>query len=117
MTHEINGPYHKPSGDLMLVPTEPTIEMLNAYDEARAATSVTAGGVETYNPHQSYYAFLAASPKNKTLNDVHEDGRNIERARCAAIVSAARMGEIDGDFRALLSRINGGDPFPESKTE
>ena len=38
-------PIKKPAGTVMLVPTEPTTEMLNAYDEARAATTMTAGGV------------------------------------------------------------------------
>jgi hypothetical protein len=56
-------PYEKPAGEYMLVPTEPTIEMLNAYDEARAATTMVTNGLETYNPHQSYWAMLAAAPK------------------------------------------------------
>lgn len=36
-----------------------------------------------------------------------------ERARCVAIVNAARSGEIDGDLRCLISRMTSGDPFPE----
>lgn len=40
----------------------------------------------------------------------------IERDRCAAIVMAARMGEIDTDFRSILYRIKSGDPFPKPET-
>jgi hypothetical protein len=56
-------PYPKPAGDYVLVPTDPTIEMLNAYDEVRVATTMVTNGLETYNPHQSYWAMLAAAPK------------------------------------------------------
>lgn len=31
-----------------------------------------------------------------------------ERERCAAIVQAARAGEIDKDFRSIISRIKDG---------
>lgn len=34
-----------------------------------------------------------------------------ERKRCAAIVNAARHGEVDGDFRCLRSMIEGGEPI------
>lgn len=54
--------YPKPRDEFMLVPTEPTIAMLSAYDEARAATTMKPGDVETYNPHQSYWAMLNAAP-------------------------------------------------------
>lgn len=53
----------KPEPKHIIIPSEPTQEMLNAYDEARAATTMTAGGIETYNPHQSYWALLNAAPK------------------------------------------------------
>lgn len=33
-----------------------------------------------------------------------------ERERCRAIISRARHGEIDGDLRCLISRIEGGEP-------
>lgn len=56
-------PIKKPDPKHIIVPTEPTQEMLNAYDEARMATTMTAGGIETYNPHQSYWALLNAAPK------------------------------------------------------
>jgi hypothetical protein len=36
-----------------------------------------------------------------------------ERVRCSAIVMAARMHEIDTDFRSILGRIDRGDVFPE----
>lgn len=39
-----------------------------------------------------------------------------ERARCAAIVRAARFGEIDGDFRGLIYWIEDGDPYPDEET-
>jgi hypothetical protein len=32
-----------------------------------------------------------------------------ERERCRNIISAARFGEIDDDFRSLISRIESGD--------
>jgi len=35
-----------------------------------------------------------------------------ERARCAEIVQLARFGEIDGDFRSLIHRIENPDPEP-----
>lgn len=64
MGAEIKLAYPKPAGNWMLVPTEPTIEMLNAYDAARTATTMKPpGSSETYNPHQSYWALLAAAPK------------------------------------------------------
>lgn len=54
----------KPEAKLVILPTEPTQEMLNAYDEARAATTMhPPGSIETYNPHQSYWALLNAAPK------------------------------------------------------
>lgn len=46
-----------------------------------------------------------------------EAARDAERKRCIAIVSAARFGEIDGDLRCLISRMEGGKPFPEDKQE
>lgn len=39
-----------------------------------------------------------------------------ERARCVAIVNAARFGEIDGDLRCIRSRIESGEAFPEPVT-
>lgn len=33
-----------------------------------------------------------------------------ERARCAAIVQRAREGEIDGDLRSIIHRIQTGGP-------
>jgi len=36
-----------------------------------------------------------------------------ERARCAEIVQLARFGEIDGDFRSLIHRIENPDPEPQ----
>lgn len=62
-------PIKKPAGDFVVVPTEPTIDMLNAYDEARAATTMkgqpAGDGLpappDTYNPHQSYWALLHAA--------------------------------------------------------
>lgn len=38
-----------------------------------------------------------------------------ERDRCLRIVHAARMGEIDGDFRCIASRIRSGEPYPETE--
>jgi hypothetical protein len=40
-----------------------------------------------------------------------------ERARCIAILQAARFGDIDGDLRSLISRIESGDPFPDPNDE
>ena len=40
-----------------------------------------------------------------------------ERKRCATIVLAARMGEIDQDFRSVHHRIKSGDPFPSTEPE
>lgn len=40
-----------------------------------------------------------------------------ERARCARIINAARIGEIDGDLRSIRSRIESGDEFPEIQGE
>lgn len=57
-------PIKKPEAKHIIVPTEPTQEMLNAYDEARAATTMhPPGSIETYNPHQAYWALLNAAPK------------------------------------------------------
>jgi hypothetical protein len=38
----------------------------------------------------------------------HEAGVQHERERCAAIVMAARFGELDQDFRAIIHMIEGG---------
>jgi len=40
-----------------------------------------------------------------------------ERERCAKIVLAARMGEIDQGFRFIHHRIKSGDPFPSTEPE
>lgn len=39
-----------------------------------------------------------------------------ERQRCVDIVSAARFGEVDRDFRALVHMIEGGRSAEEIKT-
>lgn len=57
-------PVKRPDAEWVMVPTEPTPEMLSRYDEARLATTTIAGGVATYNPHQSYWAMLAAAPEH-----------------------------------------------------
>jgi hypothetical protein len=36
-----------------------------------------------------------------------------ERERCLRILRAARYGEIDGDIRSLIHRIDCGAPFPD----
>lgn len=89
----MNLPIEKPSGAHVLVPTEPTIEMLNAYDEALSATTMNTyvpghGNVATYNPHQSYWALLNARPNAasdgghyfyKISEDRKEEARDILR--------------------------------------
>lgn len=63
-------PYPKPEVEYMLVPTEPTQAMLDAYDEARHATTISPpSGRETYNPHQAYWAMLNAVPKSKSFHE------------------------------------------------
>lgn len=37
-----------------------------------------------------------------------DQGVQQERERCAAIVTAARFGELDQDFRAIIHMIEGG---------
>jgi hypothetical protein len=54
----------KPPGAFVVVPTEPTLEMLDAYDEARVLTS-RAGDVDG-SRHRAYWALLAAAPKFET---------------------------------------------------
>lgn len=87
-------PYPKPAGEFVVLPTEPTTEMLNAYDEARAATTMhPPGSIKTYNPHQSYWALLNAAPANKELERLRE----IERAAMAlstAMVESEAKGAV-----------------------
>ena len=40
-----------------------------------------------------------------------------ERERCAAIVQLARHGEIDGDLRCIIARIEDGDTIAAIKAE
>jgi hypothetical protein len=40
-----------------------------------------------------------------------------ERKRCAGIIQLARFGEIDGDLRCLISRIEGGDTLDQIAAE
>lgn len=40
---------------------------------------------------------------------------SIERTRCAEIVSAARFDEVDRDWRAIGSMIDGGQTIAEIK--
>ena len=44
----------------------------------------------------------------RTIRLIQEEARAQERDRCVAIVQAARCGEIDQDFRAIISMIEGG---------
>lgn len=44
----------------------------------------------------------------KLLTWSFERAINDERARCAALVQAAREGEADTDFRSIISRIRSG---------
>lgn len=63
---DVELPIKKPEGEFVLLPIEPTTEMINAYDEAREATTlytrVDGRPIVTYNPHQSYWAMLHAAP-------------------------------------------------------
>ena len=45
-----------------------------------------------------------------TAAGVARDAVTAERERCYAIVEKARFGEIDGDFRSLLHRIESQTP-------
>jgi hypothetical protein len=58
---------------------------------------------------------LATTPQPIGLYTPDEEAGLIkeERARCVAIVNAARSGEIDSDLRCVRSRIESGEPFPE----
>jgi hypothetical protein len=38
-----------------------------------------------------------------------------ERERCERIVMAARIGEIDQDFRCVWNYVHGGSPYPEAQ--
>lgn len=58
---------------------------------------------------------------NDPVNGVCQAGETWDRAtarerkRCAGIVKAARFGEIDGDLRSLIGRIERGEPVPAAK--
>lgn len=45
------------------------------------------------------------SPEAKFIDAEIARGVTRERERCAAIVQAAREGEIDGDLRSIIHRI------------
>lgn len=44
-------------------------------------------------------------------------GADAEIERCSAIVSLARFGEIDGDFRSLIHRIESNTPAVKDKDD
>lgn len=44
----------------------------------------------------------------EALNQALKASSDLERERCAGIVSAARFGEVDQDFRAIHHMIEGG---------
>lgn len=80
--------YPKPEAKLVIVPSDPTPEMLNAYDEARGATTMhPPGSIETYNPHQSYWALLNAAPR--VVNSDMDIFPRAEIARLRKIEEAA----------------------------
>lgn len=59
---------------------------------------------------------LDASDADLALARIESDRsilRDAERKRCTDIVKAARFGEIDGDLRSLIYRIESGDAFPD----
>lgn len=41
----------------------------------------------------------------QSKKEAYEAGKNAERKRCLDIISAARHGDIDQDFRSILHRI------------
>lgn len=107
-------PIKKPEGEFVRVPTDPTIEMLNAYDEARAATTMTAGETMTYNPHQSYWALLNARPVEDVASPVRGDlqialdralARNNELYRMITFLRQ-RDGECIGDHPSWIAGMD-----------
>ena len=48
-----------------------------------------------------------------TLNEALITAADNERVRCAGIVSAARFGKVDQDFRAIGHMIEGGRPVED----
>ena len=97
-------PIKKPDAPFMMVPTEPTPEMLDAYDQARLATTIKGTGwaatkdspelPETYNPHQSYWALLNAAPANKEYKRL----RAIEEAAMALSTAMVESEAKGGDY-------------------
>lgn len=53
-------------------------------------------------------------PTSQESNEIFDEGVKAERARCVAIVNAARFGNIDGDLRSIRSRIESGEDFHET---
>ena len=90
-------PFPKPDTEFVVVPSEPTIEMLNAYDAARAATTMTANGMETYNPHQSYWALLKAAPPD----DAYKRLLKIEAAALALSTAMVENEAKGADFELV----------------
>ena len=43
------------------------------------------------------------------MTQINDGGVASETARCRRIISAARIGNIDGDFRSLLYFVDSGD--------
>jgi len=94
--------------------------MLNAYDEARSATTIKFKGGETYNPHQSYWALLNAAPQ--IAAPVQGDLRlALDRAnqRCNELYRMVKFlhdhdGECPGDhpsWMAGMDRLLDGQSF------
>lgn len=89
-------PYPKPASEFVVLPTVPTTEMLSAYDEARAATTMhPPGSIETYNPHQSYWALLNAAPVNRELERLREIEQAAMALSTAMVESEAKGANFD----------------------
>lgn len=111
-------PIKKPEGEFVRVPTEPTTEMINAYDEAREATTlytrVDGKPVVTYNRHQSYWALLNARPVEDVAAPVRGDqqialdralARNNELYRMITFLRQ-RDGECIGDHPSWIAGMD-----------
>ena len=80
---------------------------LDRVGETALAERVRSGGDNSHGGTAAMSAISAAA--NRAQNE--------ERERCAAIVSAARFGEVDQDFRAIHHMIDSGQTVEQIKAD
>lgn len=111
-------PIKKPDAPFVMVPTEPTPEMLDAYDQTRLATTIKGTGwpatkdgpelPETYNPHQSYWALLNAAPPNaeyKRLRAIEEAAMALSTAMVESEATGADYDLVDDEWIRLTEAL------------